>query len=60
MENYHKYMKIKDTVDTQLKSEKVKNLIEYCERDQCRFKDAEFPPEMPSLIGNPPANDYNG
>lgn len=39
MQNYHKYLKIKDTVDEQLKSQKVENLLQYCQKNQCRFVD---------------------
>ena len=38
-------MKVKDTVNESLKTQKLQNLMQYCEKNQCRFKDSEFPPE---------------
>lgn len=55
MENYHKYAKIKDIVNPNLKTPKVQNLINYCQQNNYRFKDQEFPPDRKSLIGSPPA-----
>jgi calpain-15 len=60
MNNRHNYMKIKDTVNSSLKDEKVENLMQYCKEKNVLFVDKEFPPAKQSLIGNPQAKDYKG
>ena len=46
-------MKIKDTVNPSLKSEKYNNLLQYCQQNGGLFVDKEFPPEKSSLVGTP-------
>ena len=58
--DYHKYHKISEFVNPNLKSNKLENLLDYCRENQVLFKDKEFPPNNDSLIGNPQPADYNG
>ena len=58
--DYHVYHKIEEIVNPALKSNRLRNLLQYCEENQVLFVDREFPPNQNSLIGNPVPSDYTG
>lgn len=58
--DYHVYPKVKDTVHPSLKSNKLDNLIQYCQQNNILFVDKEFPPNQVSLVGSPTPADYDG
>lgn len=59
-QNYHQYLKIKDTVNPSLNSDDYNKIRQYCQANNVRFKDQEFPPDKSSLVKPNISRDYNG
>lgn len=58
--DYHRYPKVRETVHPSAKTDKVANLLSFCQSKNVRFKDKEFFADITSLVGKCTPADYDG
>lgn len=58
--DYHKYVNVYETIHPSLRTNKLPNLVTYCQKKGYSFKDKEFFADRTSLIGKNTPVDYDG